>query len=257
MFIRYFSDLHLEFLNIEETNELIQEIIEDINPPTNDICVLSGDIGNPYQETYDLFMKFMSNNFKKVFVIAGNHEYYSKTKPMDETEKYMIAYFEAFDNISYLNNTVEYYLNYCFIGTTLWSTLHNRKMAIYKPINDIYRIPNFCIDNYNELNKKCVEFLENALNNNTNCIVITHHVPSVSLIDDKYKTPAMKYYNQWFYCNLDEIITKNAGKIKAWVYGHTHAPSMRKLMNVPFYCNPIGYPNENEFVDYRTKFEIN
>ena len=31
-----------------------------------------------------------------------------------------------------------------------------------------------------------IDFLENTLENNENCIVITHHVPSYSLIDIKY-----------------------------------------------------------------------
>jgi len=45
-------------------------------------------------------------------------------------------------------------------------------------------------------------------------------------------------YNQWFYCDLDNLI-------KYWFYGHTHTPLNVKIHNIPFLCNPIGYPNEN------------
>ena len=41
---------------------------------------LAGDIGNPYQSNYNIFMNFISKSFKKSYVIAGNHEYYNKTK---------------------------------------------------------------------------------------------------------------------------------------------------------------------------------
>ena len=58
----------------------------------------------------------------------------------------------------------------------------------------------------------CTDFLEDALENNDNCVVITHHVPSSNLIDIKYKTPKMIPYNQWFYCNMDELIEKNQKK---------------------------------------------
>jgi len=34
-----------------------------------------------------------------------------------------------------------------------------------------------------EYNKQCIEFLEKSINSNDNCIVITHHIPSSSLIN--------------------------------------------------------------------------
>jgi len=33
------------------------------------------------------------------------------------------------------------------------------------------------IEEYNKLNKQCIEFLEKSINSNDNCIVITHQVP--------------------------------------------------------------------------------
>ena len=74
------------------------------------------------------------------------------------------------------------------------------------------------------------------------CIVITHHVPSFSLIDVKYKTQNMQLYNQWFYCNMDSLIETQIDKIECWIYGHTHTPSDVKINGIPFLCNPIG-PN--------------
>jgi len=81
----------------------------------------------------------MSKNFKESFITAGNHEYYNKTKTMETTNKFLEEYFTKFDNISFLNNNYEYYNNYCFIGTTLWSKITNPEYEI----NDVYEIPNF------------------------------------------------------------------------------------------------------------------
>ena len=194
-------------------------------------------------------MKYISHNFKKTFVIAGNHEYYniSKSKSMEETNTFLHTYFKKFDNISFLDNNYEHYENHCFIGTTLWSKITN---PIYK-INDVYNIPNFDYIKYNRLNMLSIDFLKETLNNNNNnCIVITHHVPSNSLIDIKYKTYKMLPYNQWFYCDLDNLIKKNNDKIKCWIYGHTHSISNTKINEIPFLCNPIGYINENANVDF-------
>jgi predicted phosphohydrolase len=248
MKLRYLSDLHLEFI---ESNK-IEQFIRKIPVGNDEICILAGDIGNPYQSNYDIFMNFISKNFKKTFIISGNHEYYNKTKTIQDTNEFMKEYFTKFHNITFLNNNYEIYNNYCFVGTTLWSKIINPQYEI----NDIYKIPDFDYIKYNRLHILSVDFLEDVLQNNENCIVITHHVPSSSLIDVKYKTQKMLPYNQWFCCNMDEFIEKNKNKIKCWIYGHTHTPSNIIIHNIPFVCNPIGYPNENENVLFSTTVTI-
>lgn len=241
--IRYFSDLHLEFIKPNKINNFIKKIPEG----NDEICILAGDIGNPYQLNYYIFMEFINKNFKKSFVISGNHEYYNKTKTIEETNEFLKDFFTKFDNISFLNDNYEKYDNYCFIGTTLWSKIINPNYEI----NDIYKIPNFDYIKYNRLNMMCVDFLQDTLNNNDNCIIITHHVPSNSLIDIKYKTQQMIHYNQWFYCNMDDIIQKYKYNIKCWIYGHTHTSSEQIINEIPFLCNPIGYPNENKKINFK------
>jgi predicted phosphohydrolase len=246
--LRYLSDLHLEFIKPQKIEQFIQQIPYGMD----EICILAGDIGNPYQSNYNVFMNFISKNFKKSFVISGNHEYYHKTKTIQETNNFMKEYFTQFDNISFLNNSYEIYEGVCFIGTTLWSKITNPNYEI----NDVYNIPEFDYVKYNRLNMLSVDFLEDALQNNENCVVITHHIPSDSLIDIKYKTQHMLPYNQWFYCNMDELIATNARKINCWIYGHTHTPSKNMIHEIHFLCNPIGYPNENKHVHFTTTHEI-
>ena len=132
MRIRYFSDLHLEFLKPNK----IEKFLRQITPSHPlDICILAGDIGNPHHTNnhYDIFMKYMSVNFKKTFVIPGNHEYYHRTKTIEDTNTYLENYFQQYENISFLNNRHEQYENHCFIGTTLWSKITN---PVYE-INDV------------------------------------------------------------------------------------------------------------------------
>ena len=245
MKLRYFSDLHLEFIKPKD----IERWIQQIPPGPDEICILAGDIGNPHDSKYELFMEFISSSFKKAFVIPGNHEYYGR--PIIETHDFMKSYFEKFHNISLLNNRCEVYEDHCFVGTTLWSHVSN---PLYK-INDVYRILRFDCFQYNLLHRQCVDFLEEALDQD-NCIVITHHLPSNSLIDEKYLTPAMRPYNQWFACDLDDLILRKKDKIKTWFYGHTHTSSETKIEGIPFLCNPIGYPGENRVVDFGKFIEL-
>ena len=246
MILRYISDLHLELLEKNQINKFIEKFISN----KDEICILAGDIGNPYSENYNLFMKYINENFKKTFVITGNHEYYNNKKTIDETNEFLVDYFKQYTNITFLNNTFEYYEGYCFVGTTLWSNVKNPE---YK-INDIYAIKNFDYIKYNFYNQTCINFLEETIENNNNLIIITHHVPSNDLIDLKYKVSSMIPYNQWFYCDLDYLANENKDKIKCWIYGHTHTPSLKFINSIPFLCNPIGYQNENIHTNFTKTF---
>ena len=234
MKLRYFSDVHLECMNPTQVERFIQNIPHGMD----EVCILAGDIGNPYQSRYHDFMEYISQHFKKAFVILGNHEYYFH--PIEKTNAFLASYFQTFDNISLLNNSCEIYEGCCFVGTTLWSQVTN---PAYK-INDVYNIPSFDYIQCNRMNRMCVDFLEEALNHEK-CVVITHHMPSSTLIDVKYLTPTMRPYNQWFYCDLDQLIDSKKDNIKAWFYGHTHTPATTVFHGIPFLCNSIGYPNEN------------
>lgn len=235
MFLRYLSDLHLEFLSPYELEQFIKKF--PLPHPT-EICILAGDIGKPGEPHYDLFMQFISSRFTKTFVIAGNHEYYHPTRTIDETNQWLEQYFQGFENISFLNNTVEIYEGKCFIGSVLWSHIKEPQYTI----NDTKMIPHLTVDTYNQMNQICVAFLETAIHSHKNCIVITHHMPSASLIDVKYRDPILLPYNQWFYCDMESLFLP---QVKAWFYGHTHMPSRSFIQDIPFLCNPIGYPDEN------------
>ena len=119
----YFSDLHLEFIRPHKLEKFLYQMKLSTSPPSDEICILAGDIGNPSHpnQHYDKFMKHISQCFKKTFVIAGNHEYYHDHHTMQETNDILSTYFQQFDNISFLNNSYEQYENHCFVGTTLWS----------------------------------------------------------------------------------------------------------------------------------------
>lgn len=242
MLIRYFSDLHLEFYN----KKGIQELLLTIPLGLDEVCICAGDMGNPFSQGYDIFFNFLQGNFKRVFVIAGNHEYYGSEIPL--TNEFLVNYFKKFSNVRFLKNEFEIYEGFCFIGTTLWSQIDDP----LNKINDMYKIPNFTVLEYNRLHKECLEFLGRALLQE-NCIVISHHLPSFLLINEKYlNSPS----NQWFASNLDSFIEHNKERIKCWFYGHTHAGSIQQISGIPFLCNPIGYPGENLLRDFNKTWTV-
>jgi predicted phosphohydrolase len=254
MKLRYISDLHLEFIRPHKLERFLHNMKLPNPASSEEICILAGDIGIPTHSShnYDTFMKRISQSFKKTFVIAGNHEYYHASNTIAQTNEQLSEYFKQYENISFLNNSCEQYENHCFVGTTLWSKIVNPRFEI----NDVYSIPQLDYLKYNRMNMLAVDFLEDAVEQNELCIVITHHVPSHQLIDVKYKNPKMLPYNQWFYCDMDAWIEKKKDKLSGWVYGHTHTSSFQVIHGVPFLCNPIGYPNELAKPDFQKTFEL-
>ena len=93
----------------------IKGFLSKIPPGSDEICVCAGDIGNPYKSHYKEFFDWMSMNYKKTFVIAGNHEYYNNNKSIEKTNQYLKEYFTKFNNITFLSNEFEIYENYCWV----------------------------------------------------------------------------------------------------------------------------------------------
>lgn len=223
------SDLHLEF------NSNIP-IIRDA-----DILILPGDIGNPSESIYSSFLLFVNDKFKRTYLIAGNHEYYGRT--IEDTDILIQSICDKLDNVIYLNNSSDTYEGYKFIGTTLWSQV-DQKCAI---INDFDKIRYMNFTLYNDLHKRARDYLNVELKKETDSkiIVITHHLPSFSLIDPQYE----KYgdINKCFASKCDDLIST---PIQLWCYGHTHKKSDKMINGVRCMCNPLGYPWErNKYHD--------
>ncbi len=238
MKIQYISDIHLEFYN---------ELPKDIIKPVGDVLCVAGDIGFPYSLQYEQFLEHVNKLFKKVFIIAGNHEYYSSKgnrhhtmEEIDARIRQIIKECEL-DNVTYLDNDYEDYDGYRFVGSTLWSKCDTP--VVDYCVNDFRVIKEMTVSLYNELHNVSRDFLKSEVVTESPLpvIVMTHHLPSFQLIADEYKSS--KGLNKYFASHSDDLFVPT---IKVWIYGHTHIRSDRLSKNgIRFVCNPVGYPGEN------------
>lgn len=238
---QYISDLHIEFYT-EKNPFDIQQCAEYL--------LLGGDIGNPFLESYRLFLENVSKRFNKIFIISGNHEYYKNY--IDETDTQIRYICSLFSNVIFLQN--ESYTinnNLKIFGTTLWSYIPSESEdIILSSISDYNFIKNFKPSISNNLHQIAVNALENEINNsekNINYIVLSHHIPLLNLIPQKYK-----YCGEINHAFASDLNIAKSEKIKAWVYGHTHTVS--KIDK--YYCNPVGYPDENKYWSMNETFTI-
>ena len=187
--IQYVSDIHLE-------KGLSRNII-----PRNPYLVLAGDIGYPNQESYKNFLLDMSNYFKKVFIVAGNHEY-DIVKP---SEIHRVD--EQIENICSMRNNLFFLQkkshvickenNLLISGCTLWSKLPAIK---YK----------YHLDQ--------VKWLKNTLEDNpeNNYIVATHHCPLFENLYIKNHGTIPNY----FATDQSELLKME--NVLLWIHGHNH-----------------------------------
>jgi len=225
--IRLFSDLHLEMGPVA-----INKCVDICKRNRTKYIVLAGDITNFEKKEKNLsdLIKSLSpyTPEENIIYILGNHEYHrNKKKCYEETQWH---YEKLCNNIGirFLENKKYITDDYIFYGSTLWS---KRKST---EINDIHN---------NSVNM-LQQFITETKKSNKPIVVISHHIPSFSLIDKKYRTEESStnsIYNT-FASNLDHLIKS---PIDYWVYGHTHTSHSRSINGTRLYCNPHGYPSES------------
>lgn len=259
MNIDFCSDLHLEFKPI-------------ILPESNaDVLVLAGDIGlismilqqfkahNDYGDEFGIemyrFFEDISNRYKHVIYVMGNHEYYRGDLADINKLKHEL---KIFPNIKILENESIVIDGIKFMGGTMWTNINNRNPNIIaraaQILNDFRlitvdydrRYTAFdWLDNYDRF----IEFYNNEDKNEYPTIVITHHSPSYYSILDMYKSHDNA---NALYCSSNDNITKGTN-IKYWIHGHLHGSYGVQMDNCSLVSNTRGYPGEHCFGDFKLK----
>ena len=214
------SDIHIDMSkDVSATNT------RDIITKMSDILIIIGDVGKlEYYDNYKHIMTLFCNDFKDVYLIPGNHEYYSDNIPFETLKTYLQRLERDIPNLKVLDDSyVDLPGNYRIYGTTLWSRVTS-KDAASKQLNIKSSKEEF-IGNKYWMNKMFFNSLYN-LNNviyNTKeygktLIIASHYAPKFKeCLDTKfYNCP----YRYWYANSLGYLMKKD--NVHTWLYGHTH-----------------------------------
>lgn len=234
--VRVFSDLHLEF-GIDG----IIKCLNVCNEFSTKYTILAGDITN-FSKSKTILTNFVGAikpYTENIIYVLGNHEYYeSHGKKVDEVKEHYQKLSNELGITLLENNSIETD-DFVFYGCTMWT---DPSLYAYSSMNDSnwFKSREEVSKLHHESKSKLTNFVNNYLSPKP-LVVVTHHLPSFSLIDEQYKIYGD--LNTGFASNLDDII-KNP--IKYWVYGHTHTPNNRVINGVNLLCNSMGYPKESK-----------
>lgn len=231
MKIRLLSDVHREFGDFT-----VPVMAHDADTT----LVLAGDIDLGLNAKG--WIKHLATRFKHVVYVLGNHEAY-KQDVVELVAMWSVT--ELPENVHVLQNRAVVLDGVRFLGTPLWSDFfgENWRMMILakKGISDFrglvrYAGRKYTVEDHLRLFKEAKEFLhaELTLESELPTVVVTHWMPSLSLIDEKYIGDD---YNGFYASNLDSLIPY----AKVWLHGHTHESVDRMLGDTRVVCNPRGY----------------
>jgi predicted phosphodiesterase len=256
MKFHYFSDIHLEITQCDFNFEKIDD--------SNNVCLL-GDIGYPKTLAYKNFIRKISNLYKNVFLVYGNHEYYSPynkytMKDIEEEAINLPANVYFLNNTSvYINketekvlkqlnpetNNEDYYIK--IIGSVLWSDINDTASSYMNDYKLIYTDKNKKLTpefSRNLFYKNKSFILKELAENNFKSILLTHHAVH-SNCNGIYKN---NYLSSGFATDILEL--KKYENLLACINGHTHS-NIKELFpgtQIKLLSNCFGYKKEEKCI---------
>jgi hypothetical protein len=250
MRIQYCSDLHLEF----EGN--LQYLKQNPWEVSGEILVLAGDIAPLHQQYLNHpFFDKISELYRIVFWLPGNHEYYHK----DMMEFPFSMNLKVRNNIFIVNNINFIHGDVHFIFSTLWASIgKENEQKIERFVPDFKNIQvndkNLKVADYNQLHWDSLSFIKKSLHAfpSLPSVIVTHHLPS-----KRCNAPAFRHsaYNEAFCTELSDFIHVCGALF--WIYGHSHYNQKPiHISKTILLTNQLGNVIRNEHLDFHPKAYI-
>ena len=242
--IQYASDLHLE---------LNDHLDESIISPRAPYLALLGDIGDPFTKKYADFLTAISKKFEKVFVLAGNHEFYHHI--YEDTLQQIRKVCDENENLVFLENDVHELDDIRIVGCTLWSNIDNHASRFIQDYFVIRVDENTYLtrDDTLKLHETSVNFIRGELLRESDkpILVLTHHAPHTKM-NGKYEGNELEtaFFTDLSYLLIEDIVV-------GWLSGHTHQNIETAVNGIPLRANCYGYNSRESSTFSRAKiFEI-
>jgi predicted phosphodiesterase len=258
----YISDIHIE-MNRNWVDDPAYDGVGNIYPwhleSESDVLIIAGDCSNSPYTSMEV-VEEASHHFEHVIWHSGNHEHYSNSRTkttVGNDNRLFIKQADESNNITYLNdghNDIQIG-DTLFIGANNWYdwTSHQgyargMQMEFWKQnMNDAKTIRfdkgGFPDKMARRQSERLRERVVQAQGDDSvkEIVVTTHTIPERSL---GYPDNHPVGYLNGSYTNMlaqQIAIADKAGKIKVWLYGHTHRLEDRVMDGIRYVNNARGY----------------
>lgn len=237
MKISYMSDLHFEFRAVLPDQA-------EARLPGGDVLVLAGDIipvkkwlrdqnEKPDKHPFHSFLQVAANKYRKIYAIAGNHEYYGVQ--LNELGG-LREYYESF-GVRFLDDEADTFEGVKFFGGTCWTDMNDGDPEVmdFAPryMNDYTIIGGLTPEKQIELHRSFIEKMKAADPD----VVISHHAPGIGSVDPRYRDETLG--NFLYYSDI-----QIPDGVQFWIHGHVHNRVAYRKDGCQVRANPRGYPKE-------------
>lgn len=207
---------------------------------------------------YCKIVQVLTNKYKEVVMVPGNHEYYRTN--ITKAHRKLKEIDDAFDNFHFLQDDFRIFEEgddkVLVLGGTLWTDFAGGNplskikakgyMADYRFIRhgtpEYYWGRRLMPDDVEFFHYKTKQFIKECVDNqremceNIKTVVMTHHAPSFQSADPVY-----------FHDDSDELFCSNMdyyiGDLNpnVWVHGHVHCSNDYMIGDTRIISNPRGY----------------
>ena len=223
------SDLHLE---------LGQQYSHFHIPASAPYLILAGDIGNlcHYQSYLD-FLRRQCDNFRQVFLVLGNHEFYGISRNEGLRLAALLEQEAALQGkLKILNRTrADISSDVVILGCTLQSCISPSSRAVIEcKVKDFKRIQQWTVDDHNAEHSRDVAWLKQQISaikkgdmekghRFRRILVVTHHAPirQGASKPEHENTP----WSGAFGTDLRDVVDNESSSlldVEGRVFGHTH-----------------------------------
>lgn len=233
--LQVLSDVHLEF----HSNQC-----RTFEKHGHDIALL-GDIGKPFDDSYQSFLTSMSQQYDNIFLLLGNHEFYNvgsiSVEQVIDKARSVCA---QLPNVHLLDREAfDITQSTRILGCTLWSAI-DRGAAM--GLNDFRMISTstgkLAPSEYFEWHTRDVAWLERELaqcvTDGKNAVILTHHGPCEAMAGRFLGT----YLNSAFVTNLERLFKP---PVIAFASGHVHSNCDVYINGIRSVSNALGYAGED------------
>jgi len=268
MTIDILSDLHLDFYFSSVEVPSLDEIKEVFNPIfygaseriLGDVLILAGDIGHHNHQNLQLLQILQAEYYRHIICVLGNHDYYLVDyKSIDKYEN------NSFNRANEMRELINKQNNmYCLDGTVIEidgvkfggcdSSYNNAYLQKYFPLHDDDSLINAMwkngvndyrmmgnVNSYMEIYNIEIDKLKKIYDK---CDVMITHVNPSYLHEHISPNYCNDKFNTFFTFDGHEFMKE--GKMKYWIFGHTHDKINYQYEGVECVCNPLGYPHEHK-----------
>lgn len=222
----YISDLHYDH------NQHIKQFLDVPEDASTSNLIIAGDLHT--KGRLPDIVTFLSETFKNVIVVAGNHDYYGTS--LDHALVSLRKSVDHLKNIVLLEQECAIIDGIKIAGCTLWHRLDPISAIDWRYFMNDSRLikgPGFKRLHWEDIQQEHIKSLKFIENSNAD-ILVTHHALSNQSVGAQYRGLAT---NQFYATHIPGLLQL----FKHHVHGHMHQSFEYEEEGCCVHCNPYGY----------------